>query len=164
MTHLRRIFKASYTSLYTLTKHSMRGEIRMRCARDTSEMRQRCVRDVSGDTTWKDSVEDGAKMGVGGKNVRRDPLRTVHDSPGRPSCSGKSTGCNRVIVFPMVRSHESCRDGGRWGGEMGRWGGRWREGREGGERTNHGTNSHESGSIRMNHGAFSWGEFHSVTA
>ena len=49
-----------YTSLYTLTKHCVRGEIR-------TEIRGRCVRDSVGGCTWKDSVEDGT--GVGGENV-----------------------------------------------------------------------------------------------
>ena len=53
-TYLRRISSAHLSTHYT--KHSMRGEIRMRCARarDASEIRQRCVRDALGDT-WKDA-------------------------------------------------------------------------------------------------------------
>ena len=53
--------------------------------------------------------------------------------------------------------------GGRWGGEMGGEGGR-EEGGGGGLRMNHGGYGGESWRVRMNRGAFAWGEFHFVTA
>ena len=79
--------------------------------------------------------------------------------------SEKTVRCNKVKRFPCggPMNYAGIMEGGRWGG--GEVGGRrgWGVGGGGGRWGGGGKERGERG-IRMNHGAFAWGEFHFVTA